>query len=109
MSCYVDNLQPAPRAWLRTRRGVVASEFCHLIADTERELHAMADAIGLKRSWFQDAASAPHYDLTPSRRAEAVRRGAREVDRFEFVQVIRRLRAYRAVPPKSETEKGGAK
>ena len=57
------------------------------------ELHAMADAIGLRRSWFQADASAPHYDIGTDRiRALAVAAGAVEFDRRAFVNALRRLR-----------------
>jgi hypothetical protein len=49
-----------------------------MYADTLDELHAMAAKIGMKREWFQDKKSLPHYDLTVSRRAAAVRAGAIE-------------------------------
>jgi len=55
------------------------------------ELHAMALRIGMKRSWFQDHSSLPHYDLTASRRAAALAAGAIGVDRRETVQIMRRL------------------
>ena len=48
-------------------------------ADTLEELHAMADRLGLRRSWFQSKAGKPwhdHYDLTRSRRAQAIELGA---------------------------------
>lgn len=82
MSCYVDRL--AARGW---RLG----ESCHLIADTLVELHDLARRIGLKRAWFQEK-STPHYDLTASRRARAVRLGAIELDRRGLVAKIRELR-----------------
>lgn len=66
---------------------------CHMIADTHEELHAMAAAIGLRRSWFQATASTVHYDVCLSRRAVALQLGAVELDRREFVGVIKRLRA----------------
>jgi hypothetical protein len=62
---------------------------CHMLADTVAELHAMADRIGLKREWFQPY-SRPHYDLSKTKRAEAVAAGAREVDRYELVEVMKR-------------------
>src|ERR1700712_1213335 len=51
----------------------------HMQADTLDELHAMADKLGLRRSWFQSKPDRPwhdHYDLTRSKRDEAVLLGA---------------------------------
>ena len=61
----------------------------HMLADTLHELHEMADAIGLRREWFQPL-SHPHYDLSRQRRAQAVQLGAIEVDRRGIVMVKRR-------------------
>lgn len=71
--------------------------WCHLFADEadSEELHAFARRIGMRREWFQRN----HYDLTPGRRAAAVKAGAREVDRRESVAIWRK---QRAVPPASE-------
>ena len=101
MSVYVDGLRDYGTAWLsaRNRSNLQRSASCHMVADTLDELHAMAKAIGLRRDWFQNAASAPHYDLTPRRREAAVKAGAVEVDRAGFVAVIRRLRAAKAEEP----------
>jgi hypothetical protein len=52
---------------------------CHLLADTEEELHAFAASIGLKRGWFQEHPRLWHYDLTASRRRMAVARGAEQM------------------------------
>jgi hypothetical protein len=41
---------------------------CHMIADTDEELHAMADKIGVLRKWFQG----DHYDITQSKRVLAI-------------------------------------
>lgn len=49
---------------------------CHLTASTEDELHAFAERLGLRREWFQPHWSAPHYDLTGPKRAQAVKLGA---------------------------------
>lgn len=48
---------------------------CHMLADTEDELHAMADAIGIARKWHQR----DHYDISLSKRALAVAAGAIEI------------------------------
>lgn len=68
---------------------------CHMIADTLDELHEMAAALGMKRVWFQSPpkASFPHYDVCLRNRAEALRLGAVELDRSEFVGVMQRIRA----------------
>jgi len=52
--------------------------WCHLFADDLDELHEFAEKIGLKRNWFQHPpkASYPHYDLSPSFRAKALKAGA---------------------------------
>lgn len=56
---------------------------CHLMADSDEELHRMADRLLLLRRWHQPCPphSVSHYDLTATKRAEAVRKGAIEVDR----------------------------
>jgi len=82
MAVYVDSLflwplqatKPAARALARRTGG----RWCHLTADTVDELHAFAARLGLKRAWFQDHSRHPHYDLTPGKRAQAVRMGAIE-------------------------------
>jgi hypothetical protein len=52
-------------------------KMCHMIADTDDELHAMADRIGVARRWFQKAGTAQrHYDIAMSKRTLAVRYGA---------------------------------
>ena len=68
---------------------------CHMLADTDDELHQMADAIGVNRRWFQADASTPHYDICQSKRVLAVRLGAKSVNRRELVQLIREKRACR--------------
>ncbi len=47
----------------------------------------MAETIGMKRSWFQDKETAPHYDLTKQRREAAVKLGAIELDRHGAVAI----------------------
>jgi hypothetical protein len=65
MSVYVDDM--------RARFGRLV--MCHMIADSDDELHAMADRIGVARKWHQG----DHYDIALSKRAIAVAAGAREI------------------------------
>ncbi|KKM64358.1 hypothetical protein LCGC14_1502180 [marine sediment metagenome] len=64
---------------------------CHMLADSIEELHAMADKIGLKRSWFQPK-SVPHYDLTENMRRKAVKAGAQEIAMRQEGEMIRARR-----------------
>lgn len=52
-------------------------QMCHLIADTDAELHAMAAKIGVPRKWHQaPPAHDSHYDICLSKRALALKAGA---------------------------------
>ncbi|MCW2540725.1 MAG: hypothetical protein JWN95_2450 [Frankiales bacterium] len=85
MSCYVDSLRAYPDAGLRH------THFCHLLADEAGELHAMADALGMPRRFFQEHPWRWHYDLPAPMRAEAIELGAREVD-MHFIGLLLRNR-----------------
>lgn len=78
MTVYVDDV--------RWRFGNMI--MCHMWADTLDELHAMADAIGVQRKWFQTPpkASWDHYDVTVSKKTEAFTRGAVLTDRYGPVE-----------------------
>jgi hypothetical protein len=69
--------------------------WCHLVADSEEELHSFAARLGMKRSWFQR----DHYDLTPKKRAIALSLGAQVVNRKEFVEKLRARRDRMEVLP----------
>lgn len=88
MSVYLDPMVDHGKSI-----GRAGPSWCHMIADTLDELHAMASRIGLRRSWFQYG-NTPHYDIGTDRiRALAVAAGAVECDRRVFVAHVRRLRA----------------
>lgn len=101
MAVYVDAMVNHGR-----RIGRAGPEWCHMIADTVDELHAMAIAIGLRVTWFQNDGSHPHYDIgSPKIRARAVERGAVECERRDFVKHIQRIRGL-APPPPATTKEG---
>ena len=54
---------------------------CHMIADSDEELHAMATRIGVSRRWWQspERTSGSHYDIALSKRALALENGARPI------------------------------
>lgn len=68
-------------------------KMCHMLADTAEELHAMADAIGINRKYYQKDASSPHYDICKSKRASAISLGAVSINRQQVVDLIRKKRA----------------
>jgi hypothetical protein len=63
-------------------------QWCHMIADTEAELIASAAMLGLKREWLHVSSSGiRHFDLTPRKRALAIKHGAIEVTGGEFIAI----------------------
>lgn len=95
MPVYVDPLMT--HGWKMRGRPV---RNCHMFTDeaTLDELHRVAAAIGMKRSWFQDE-RVKHYDLTPTRRLAAIAAGAIEVERREAVRIWRAAGASAALNP----------
>lgn len=73
------------------------SESTHLIADTCKELYEFAGKLKLKREWIQNLNNnkMPHYDLTPNKHAEAIRKGAIELTLPEFGAKLRKYREDR--------------
>lgn len=66
----------------------------HMLADTDDELHKMADAIGVNRRWHQKAGTVhSHYDICKSKRAAAVKLGAVELDRTGVGNFLKAKRA----------------
>ena len=86
VACYVDTVRSYPDAGLRS------TEFCHLLADTRDELHAMADALGIPRRFFQEHPWRWHHDLPEHLRARAVQLGAVEVTMHDVGALLRRRR-----------------
>lgn len=89
MTVYVDDMR------MPARVGRLQARWSHLMADTDEELHAFAARLGLKRSWHQKPGTAiSHYDVTDSRRQEALRLGAVPIGYMsrESMDLIRRKR-----------------
>ncbi|WP_375496630.1 DUF4031 domain-containing protein [uncultured Jatrophihabitans sp.] len=84
MTCYVDTVRSYPNAGLRF------TDYCHLLADTRDELHAMAGAVGMPRWTFQDHPWRWHYDLPAHLRDSAVAHGAQVVTMHEVGALLRR-------------------
>ncbi|MEI7444502.1 MAG: DUF4031 domain-containing protein [Burkholderiales bacterium] len=79
MTVYVDDARTPFRGW----------RMCHMLADTDEELQAMAEALGLQRRWQHG----DHYDLNEEARERAVALGAVEIGRREAAA----MRAHRRV------------
>ncbi len=97
MTVYVDDMdvefKPAHRKGYTYRMS-------HMIADTEEELHTMADKIGVARRWFQG----DHYDIAMSKKLLAIEAGARLVSRrtLSCMAVNRRLGFPMGTPETAE-------
>ncbi len=89
MTVYVDDM----RAKVKMRDGRTFV-FCHMVADSEAELHAMAARIGVQRAWYQYPVKSryPHYDITLSKRALAISLGAIEISARQAPAISRRCR-----------------
>lgn len=62
--------------------------WCHLLADTEEELHKFAKKIRLKRKWFHPRNKHSHYDLTLNKRKLAVKYGAKDMNFRETLKYV---------------------
>jgi len=66
---------------------------CHMLADTEHELLAMADRIGVAHRWHQHAGShRSHFDICLSKKAKAVEAGAVEISIRDAGRLVRNRR-----------------
>lgn len=103
VTVYVDALRKHARSEEPQARRVGARNgdlWCHLLADESdcEELHEFAARLGCHRGWYQERrdvrglAVGGHYDLTPGRRAMALKFGAVEVDRRQVVELLRKQR-----------------
>ena len=74
MTVYVDTMQAPFRGML----------MCHMIADSEEELHAMAAAIGMPRKSYQG----DHYDVPMDLKQLALQKGAREIGMRQLAAMV---------------------
>jgi len=101
MTVYVDGAMISASVEHRGRQ--IKSKWCHMTADTKEELISFAQAIGMSAEWFQTCKRkcGPegkecihwHFDLTQSRRAMAVRAGAKEINMHEMSNILTARRA----------------
>lgn len=82
MTVYVDNMY-------RVSMGQFGRlKMSHMMADKPDELLVMADAIGCKRKWIQQAGTPDeHFDIPMSKRAKAITYGAVEVTMREMARI----------------------
>lgn len=67
-------------------------QWSHLVASDIDSLHAFAEKIGLKKSWFQNKKKKnkrqPHYDIKSSMLDKAIEQGAVLVPRKELFNFL---------------------
>jgi Protein of unknown function (DUF4031) len=64
-------------------------DLCHMATDSDlAELHHMAARLDLHRAWFHNTPTHPHSNLTPAKRALAIRLGARAVSTHELRRAL---------------------
>lgn len=80
---YVDDMQ--------ARRGRFT--LCHMLADSDAELNAMAARLGIDRRWHQYPGSPKsHYDISLEDRARAIAMGAQPVGRRKVALLLKSRR-----------------
>ena len=78
MTVYVDGMQTHWPKDSKTRK--YGTRWCHMFADTELELLAIASDLGLRKEWIQKSrGSITHFDLTESKRKRAIKMGVEKV------------------------------
>lgn len=90
---YVDSLFEYPESLIKKAARKHGITWCHMYADTNRELIDMGFKIGLQPMYLQNSGKGPgfeHFDLTPNKRKQAVEAGAIEDD--NRVSNMRRIR-----------------
>lgn len=88
MTVYVDDMR-APFGRM---------VMCHMVADSDDELHAMAARIGVARRWHQaPPAHDSHYDIAQSKKKLAVMHGAVAITRRELSAMVMRRRVTGAL------------
>lgn len=74
MTVYVDDMRARLREMI----------MCHMIADSEDELHAMAESIGMERRRYQR----DHYDIPLPMKLLALAGGAREISQRQLACMV---------------------
>lgn len=91
MSVYVDDVRSYPLAMIQKAAQRHGHKWCHMWADSESELIAFSEKIGMKRQWLQhEGTRHAHFDLVPMRRWFAVREGAIQMSRREYLRSLSR-------------------
>jgi Rieske Fe-S protein len=87
MTVFVDEVTSYPTEAIQPRARQHGNRWSHLWCDgDEDELHALAERIGLRRSWFQTHGTLRHYDCVPSKRSAAIRCGAVVMSLRQFLR-----------------------
>jgi len=89
MTVYVDDMR------LKVQLpGMRPARWSHLLADTPEELHEFAQRLGLRREWAQDEDNPItfHYDVTDTKRREAIALGAKAITIRETGKIINKRR-----------------
>ncbi len=92
MTVYVDDMH------LRLMGSFGSMKMCHMVADSDDELHAMADRIGVQRKWWQRPPQHDsHYDIAMSKREAALALGAIAVTMRQCAAMVARRRVTGAL------------
>lgn len=81
---------------------------CHMVADSDEELHAMADKIGVARKWHQNPqtmkVSNSHYDICLTKKSLAIEHGAVSITFRQLGRMLNHKRTYGRFPSIDEVK-----
>lgn len=99
MTVYIDDMYLYPVGKLGRMK------MSHLIADTQTELLAMVDAIGVQRKWIQHAGEpGEHFDIAMAKRKLAIAAGAMPITLRQCAAMCfrRRIEGFLGAPAEAE-------
>lgn len=98
MTVYIDDMN-APYGRMT---------MCHMVADSDEELHAMADKIGVARKWHQNpktmGVSNSHYDICLAKKALAIKYGAIPITFRQLGRMLNHKRSHGHFPSIDEVK-----
>ena len=84
---YIDPLRYYGYSHVQKAARRYGNFWSHIFADNEKELHAFAGKLGLRRAYYQPNPH-PHYDVSRHKRQQAIDAGARQMETKAILRLL---------------------